>query len=107
VAAREPERRHRLLENARRLRTGLGALGLRAGGDTHIVPVLLGDNRLVLAFGEALLARGVLVQPIRPPTVPAGTARLRVTPMATHTAAHIDRALDAFAAAARACGVLP
>jgi 8-amino-7-oxononanoate synthase len=38
--------------------------------------------------------------------VPVGTARLRVTPMATHTDAHIDRALDAFAAAARDTGVL-
>jgi 8-amino-7-oxononanoate synthase len=107
VIAREPERRRRLLENARRLRDGLRRLGLRTGGDTHIVPVLLGDNHLALAVGEALLARGVLVQPIRPPTVPPGTARLRVTPMATHTDAHIDRALDAFAASARTCGVLP
>jgi 8-amino-7-oxononanoate synthase len=51
-----------------------------------------------------LLERGVLAQAIRPPTVPPGTARLRVTPMATHTDAQIDRALDAFAAAARMAG---
>jgi len=105
VIAREPERRRRVLAHAERLRDGLRALGLRAGGDTHIVPVLLGDNHLALAFGEALLERGVLVHPIRPPTVPPGTARLRVTPMATHTDAHIAHALDAFAGAARACGV--
>jgi 8-amino-7-oxononanoate synthase len=106
VVAREPERRARVLENARRLRAGLRSLGLAVGGDTHIVPVLVGDNRRALALGAALLERGVLVQPIRPPTVPAGTARLRVTPMATHTPAHIDRALDAFAQAGRISGVL-
>jgi 8-amino-7-oxononanoate synthase len=107
VVAREPERRQRVLAHAARLRAGLRALGLDARGDTHIVPVLLHDNHRALAFGEALLERGILVHPIRPPTVPPGTARLRVTPMATHTDAHIERALDAFAAAARAWGVQP
>jgi 8-amino-7-oxononanoate synthase len=107
VCEREPERRERLQANARRLRSGLRALGLRAEGDTHIIPVLLGDNRLAVAFGEALLARGVLVQPIRPPTVPPGTARLRVTPMATHTDDDLERTLAAFAAAGRASGALP
>jgi 8-amino-7-oxononanoate synthase len=106
VLAREPERRARLLENAHRMRGGLRALGYEVGGDTHILPVMLGDNRLALAMGDALLARGILVQPIRPPTVPPGTARLRVTPMATHTSADVDRALDAFAEAGRETGAL-
>ena len=104
VVQREPERRRRVLAHAEKLRRGLRAMGLDAGGDTHIVPVLLGDNRATLAFAAALLEHGVLVHPIRPPTVPAGTARLRVTPMATHTDAQLDQALEAFASAARACG---
>jgi 8-amino-7-oxononanoate synthase len=66
---------------------------------------MLGDNALAMRFADALLDRGVLAHAIRPPTVPPGTARLRVTPMATHTDAHIDRALDAFTAVARATGV--
>ncbi len=103
----EPARRATLLANAARLRTGLAALGLDARGDTHIVPVLVGDNRRALALAEALLARGVLAHAIRPPTVPAGTARLRLTPMATHTPMHIDRVLAAFADAARATGIAP
>jgi len=104
VVAAEPERRTRLLRNADRLRRGLASLGLSVRGDTHIVPVLLGDNLVAMRFAAALLERGVLAHPIRPPTVPPGTARLRVTPMATHTDAQIERALDAFAGAARAAG---
>jgi 8-amino-7-oxononanoate synthase len=104
VLEAEPERRAALLRNAERLRRGLGGLNLRVDGDTHIVPVLLGDNALAMRFATALLERGVLAQAIRPPTVPAGTARLRVTPMATHREADMDRALDAFAGAARALG---
>jgi glycine C-acetyltransferase len=105
VVAAEPERRAALFRNAVRLRDGLRALGLDVRGDTHIVPVVVGDNRAALALADALLARGVLAHAIRPPTVPAGTARLRLTPIATHTEAQIARALDAFAAAARATGI--
>jgi len=102
VVAAEPERRVVLARHADRLRTGLRALGLDVRGDTHVVAVVVGDNRAALAFADALLARDVLVQAIRPPTVPPGTARLRVTAMATHTDVQIGRALDAFAGAARA-----
>jgi 8-amino-7-oxononanoate synthase len=58
-----------------------------------------------MRFAAALLERGVLAHAIRPPTVPVGTARLRVTPMATHTDAHIDRAVAAFAEVAAAIGI--
>ncbi|MCW5891266.1 MAG: 8-amino-7-oxononanoate synthase [bacterium] len=104
LVAREPERRAALRRNAERLRGGLVALGLDVPGDTHILPVMLGDNRRALALAAALAEEGVLTHAIRPPTVPAGSARLRVTPMATHTEAQIDRALDAFARALRALG---
>jgi 8-amino-7-oxononanoate synthase len=104
VVTAEPERRRALAENATYLRRGLEALGFAVGGETHILPVVLGDNARTVAFAAALRRRGVLVHPIRPPTVPVGTARLRVTPIATHTRAQLDRALDAFAAAARECG---
>jgi 7-keto-8-aminopelargonate synthetase-like enzyme len=105
LVAAEPERRAALGANAARLRDGLAALGLDVRGDTHIVPVVVGDNRAALALGEALLSRGVFVHAIRPPTVPPGTARLRVTPMATHGAAQLEHALHAFADAARAVGI--
>ena len=74
LVAAEPERRARLLANAARLRRELTAVGLRAEGDTHIIPVMLGDNALAMRFADALLDRGVLAHAIRPPTVPPGTA---------------------------------
>jgi len=107
VLAAEPDRRTTLLHHADRLRTGLRGLDWDVGGDTHVVPVRIGDNRRTLAVAEALLARGVLAQAIRPPTVPPETARLRVTPMATHTPAQIDAALDAFAAERAIAGIAP
>jgi 8-amino-7-oxononanoate synthase len=104
LVAREPERRASLARNAARLRAGLTGLGLHVPGDTHILPVMIGDNAGALALAAALAERGVLAHAIRPPTVPTGTARLRVTPMATHTDAQIDRATGAFADALRAVG---
>jgi 8-amino-7-oxononanoate synthase len=102
----EPERRDALAANAAFLRDGLRALGLDARGDTHIVPVMVGDNARAVALADALRVRGVLAHAIRPPTVPPGTARLRVTPMATHTRPQLERALAAFADAARATGMV-
>jgi len=106
VCREEPERRAALLAGSEYLRDGLTALGFDVGGDTHILPVMVGDNGRALALASALLARGVLVHAIRPPTVPDGTARLRVTPMATHTRAQLDHALEAFAAAGREIGAI-
>ncbi|MFN8543808.1 MAG: 8-amino-7-oxononanoate synthase [Candidatus Binatia bacterium] len=105
IVEAEPDRRAALQRNAEHLRRGLTALGFAVGGDTHILPVMVGDNASAVALAEALLARDVLVQAIRPPTVPPGTARLRVTPMATHTPEQLDRVLAAFADAGRATGL--
>jgi 8-amino-7-oxononanoate synthase len=49
-----------------------------------------------MQFSERLLAQGIFAQGIRPPTVPPGTSRLRITLMSTHTREHIDRALKVF-----------
>lgn len=108
AAAAEPERRERVRSHAARLRAGLTALGYRLGaGRAPILPVLVGDAATAVRLADALLARGVLAPAIRPPTVPDGTARLRVTPTAAHTADDLDEALDAFAAAGREAGHLP
>lgn len=107
LLAAEPERRERVRSHAARLRERLTALGYRLGaGRAPILPVLVGDAGTAVRLADALLARGVLAPAIRPPTVPEGTARLRVTPTAAHTADDLDEALDAFAAAGRAAGHL-
>ncbi|MBW1904417.1 MAG: aminotransferase class I/II-fold pyridoxal phosphate-dependent enzyme, partial [Deltaproteobacteria bacterium] len=70
-------------------------------GNSQILPVFIGNNERTMQLSAKLLDRGVFVQGIRPPTVPAGTARLRLTPMATHRPEHIERAIDAFASLVR------
>jgi 8-amino-7-oxononanoate synthase len=73
---------------------------LRPGHPTPIVPVVLGDEAAALAAADALLAEGLLVPAIRPPTVPPGTSRLRVALSAAHT----DDQLGRLAAALRTLG---
>lgn len=98
VVRREPWRRARLAANAERLRARLAARGVStAPSTTHIVPVVLGDNARTMAACETLLRRGFFAQGIRHPSVPEGTARLRLTPMATHRAREIDALADAVA----------
>ena len=63
--------------------------------ETAIQPILIGDNRQALALSEALRARGIWVAAIRPPTVPQGTARLRITLSAAHSAADVERLIGA------------
>ena len=98
LVERADEARARLLDHAARLRVELRALGFDVpDGRSQILPVLIGANDRTMQISAKLLERGVFVQGIRPPTVPHGTARLRLTPMATHRPEQIDRALAAFA----------
>ena len=96
------EARQTLLTHAARLRSGLREQGFELlESQSQILPVLIGENNRTMRLSAELLERGVFVQGIRPPTVPEGTARLRLTPMATHRTEQIDRALEAFALLAR------
>ncbi len=65
------------------------------GRASPIIPVVLGSERRALDASAALLEKGLWVPAIRPPTVPAGTSRLRITLSAAHTDAQVDRLLDA------------
>jgi glycine C-acetyltransferase/8-amino-7-oxononanoate synthase len=97
VVKREPQRREALWQNCRQLTEGLRALGFQLGvSSSPIVPLIIGDAARCMKFSEHLLERGVFAQGIRPPTVPPGTSRLRITLMATHTCDQIDRALKVF-----------
>jgi 8-amino-7-oxononanoate synthase len=70
---------------------------LRPGHPSPIIPIVLGSEERALAASSALLARGLLVPAIRPPTVPDGTSRLRVTVSAAHSDADVDRLVAALA----------
>jgi 7-keto-8-aminopelargonate synthetase-like enzyme len=74
---------------------GLRELGLPASGESPIVPVIVGDDQEVMAWTRRLLERGVYVQGVRPPTVPEGTARLRIAISAAHSESDVSQLLDA------------
>ncbi len=94
----EPWRRARLQRGAARLRERLAAHGIStAPSSTQVVPVVVGGNEPTMALCERLLERGFYTQGIRHPSVPEGTARLRITPMATHRDQELDALADAIA----------
>jgi 8-amino-7-oxononanoate synthase len=100
VIQREPWRRERLARNANRVRNGLARHGIStAPSATQILPVIVGDNDAALELSARLLEGGVYAQAIRHPSVPEGTARLRITPMATHLESEIDHLVDLLAKA--------
>jgi len=91
----EPERRERLWTLRRRLYDGVR----QAGFDTldsrsPIIPLLIGDAKAALRLSEALLSHGIYAPAIRPPTVPAGTSRIRLSVTAGHTPVQIDHLLE-------------
>lgn len=98
VVQEEPWRRKRLHGLVARFRRGAQDRGLSlAASETPIQPLILGDSARALAASRALRAQGLLVPAIRPPTVPEGSARLRITLSAAHTDTQVDRLLDALA----------
>lgn len=98
----EPERRHRVLELARRFRDAAGSAGLElTASGTPIQAVLLGSVARCTAVSEVLERRGILAPAVRPPTVPEGGARLRISLTAAHSDQDLERLLEALTAAVR------
>ncbi len=92
--------RARLAAAGDNLRAALRGMGLDTGASsTQIVPAIVGDEARALALASGLEQRGLLAVAIRPPTVPAGTSRLRVTLSAAHRDVDVARLIDGFAAA--------
>jgi len=89
-------RREQLLALVRRFREGAAQLGLElTDSPTPIQPLIVGEAAAALRLSDSLRTRGILIGAIRPPTVPPGSARLRITFSAAHSAAQVDRLLDA------------
>lgn len=94
----EPERRAHLRTLIARFRAGAKQLGLKLmESETPIQPLLVGESAAALALSQRLKQRGIIAAAIRPPTVPAGTARLRITLTAAHSESQVDRLLQALA----------
>jgi 8-amino-7-oxononanoate synthase len=96
VVESEDARRAHLRHLIARLRSGLSGLPWHlAPSTTPIQPLIIGGNQAALAVMDGLRERGLWVPAIRPPTVPEGSARLRITLSAAHTEADVDRLVDA------------
>ncbi len=105
IVATETWRRERLRALTQRFRAGAQARGIELGAsETPIQPIVVGTSAAALAVSAALEATGFWVTAIRPPTVPQGTARLRVTLSTTHTESDVDRLVESLAHALGAVG---
>ncbi|APX96142.1 aminotransferase class I/II-fold pyridoxal phosphate-dependent enzyme [Natronorubrum daqingense] len=104
--SRHSDVRERLWENVAHLRDGLETMGFEVPGDSQILPVVIGDRRDALALADGLRSRDIVAPAIRPPTVPEGTSRIRVVPIASHDQQDIVTCLEAFRAAGQDVGLL-
>lgn len=102
LIAQEAWRRERLRALIARFRSGAAELGLKLmDSPTPIQPLLVGDAAQAVRLSDALWRHGLLITAIRPPTVPQGSARLRITLSAAHTETQVDRLLGALDEATR------
>lgn len=98
VMQEEPGRRPRVLQHVARFRREVASLGLQLlESGTPIQPIVFGSEAATVAASDALRARGLWVPAIRPPTVPAGSSRLRITFSAAHADADVDLLVEALA----------
>ncbi|UDK95341.1 8-amino-7-oxononanoate synthase [Lysinibacillus sphaericus] len=95
IIQNEPERRKQLLKNAQYLRLKLEESGfVMKEGETPIISLIIGSSHEAMQFSAKLLDEGVFIPAIRPPTVPKGSSRLRITVMATHTIEQLDMVIS-------------
>jgi 8-amino-7-oxononanoate synthase len=98
VLDKEPERRKRLWKIRTMIAEGLREQGIDIGSsETPIIPIIIGETARCLAAHRHLLEQGIFAPAIRPPSVPRGSSRIRITVMATHSDEEIDRAIGVFA----------
>jgi 8-amino-7-oxononanoate synthase len=107
IVEREPERRKTLWEHTAYMKRELQALGFDTGdSESPVIPIVVGQDLTAFKMVSRLHEEGVFVNCVISPAVPVGRAMIRTSYMATHTRAHLDRALDAIARVARELGVL-
>jgi glycine C-acetyltransferase len=97
----------RLWANAKLFKAEMAKLGFNTGkSETPITPVILGENQVAQQFSRKLFERGIFAMPIVFPTVPKGTARIRVMISASHTASDLEQGLEAFQSVGKELGVI-
>jgi 8-amino-7-oxononanoate synthase len=98
VMRTEPHRQNRVRELARNVRTRLAERGITIpAGDSPIIPVILGDERTAMEASGKLREKGILVPAIRPPSVPRGSSRLRITLSCEHSDEEVKSVVEALA----------
>jgi glycine C-acetyltransferase len=99
--------RKKLADNVTFFRSALQDSGFNTmGSESQIIPVLVGEAGPTMEFSRQLLAEGIFVQGIRPPTVPAGSCRLRCTVMATHTMDDLAWAVETIVRIGKSLGII-
>jgi 7-keto-8-aminopelargonate synthetase-like enzyme len=107
IIEREPERRKNLWENARFMKREFQALGFDTGqSESPVIPLVIGEDLQAFAMTRKLQEHGVFANPVVSPAVPQGRAMMRTSYMATHTAEHLDLALEAFRKVGREMGLI-
>ncbi len=97
----------RLWANAKLFKAEMKKLGFNTGkSETPITPVILGENQIAQQFSRKLFERGIFAMPIVFPTVPKGTARIRVMISAAHTSSDLEQGLEAFQTVGKELGVI-
>ena len=95
------KQRKKLWKNVKFLSSGLKQIGYNFSSTTHIIPIIIGNEKIALEFGKYLFRKGIYAQPIRYPTVPHNKARIRISVTAWFSKNQIEDALDVFESAAR------
>jgi len=90
------KQKKKLEKNTKQLSKGLRQIGYEINSSTHIIPIIIGNEKSAMDFGEFLFINGVFAQPIRYPTVPKNQARLRISVTAWLSKADIEKSLEIF-----------
>ncbi len=107
IIQQEPQRRIKLWRNREFLYNGIGSMGFQlTNTQSPILPIIVKDPELAVQMSQRLREEGVWIPAVRPPTVPKGTSRLRITVTADHSFEHIELALRALQKVGAALGAL-
>jgi 7-keto-8-aminopelargonate synthetase-like enzyme len=107
IIQQQPQLRASLWKNVHHLKSGLEEMGFDTMNcETQLIPIYMGEEAKARKAARLLFEKGILAPAIVWPIVQQGKARIRVTAMATHTAAQIDRALEAFREMGKEIGVI-